>query len=421
MIAPAIELRGVGKRFRLPTAAGATSLKTAVVDVLRRRRLQADSFAALDDIGLTVAPGRTVGIIGRNGSGKSTLLKLIAGIYRPDAGTIRVQGRVSSLIELGVGFHPEFTGRENILVNGMLLGLSRREVLDRFHDIITFAELAEFIDAPVRTYSSGMYVRLAFAIAVHVDPDVLLVDEVMAVGDEGFQTRCHERIGELRRRGKTLLVVTHDPALVERWCDEAIWLDQGRVRAIGPPRKILDDYHREVKRPELTESTSPVVDAAPAAPAPTTGQRWGTREIEIVDVTLARAGSGRGAVFTADDPLTITLAYRVNQRVSDVVFGFAIHRSDGLCVYGSNTALIDLPIPDLGDAGEVSVDIQRLGLMPGEYVVDVATHAAAGRLYDYHSRRCQFSVRGTTGELGIVRMPHAWRFVPLGVVSRSAR
>ncbi len=227
------------------------TLKSALLTGSLVRHLRPDeSFRALDDVSLTVAPGATCGIIGRNGSGKSTLLKLVAGITRPTGGQVRVAGRVSALIELGAGFHPEISGRENVFINGVMLGLSRREIGRRFDEIVEFAELEDFIDAPVKTYSSGMYMRLGFAVAVHVDPEVLLVDEVLAVGDEGFSLKCLDKFAEFKRRGKTILLVTHALPMVERFCDEAVWLDGGRKRLTGDPRRVVQMYLADVEQAE---------------------------------------------------------------------------------------------------------------------------------------------------------------------------
>lgn len=242
----AIEVDGVSKRFRRKTIEPATTLKTAVVDLLRgrRRESRASAFQALRDITFTIQRGETFGIIGRNGSGKSTLLKLLAGIYRPDTGRIRVRGRVAGLLELGAGFHPEFSGRENIFINGIVLGLSKREVRRRFDNIVGFAELEAFIDEPVRTYSSGMYMRLGFAVAIHTDPDVLLMDEILSVGDEAFQRKCTEKLAELKRKDTTLVFVSHGLETVARWCDVVAWLDEGTIRQQGDPQKVIDLYRQ---------------------------------------------------------------------------------------------------------------------------------------------------------------------------------
>lgn len=240
----AIEVDGVSKRFRRKTIEPATTLKTSVVDFLlgRRRAPREPLFQALRGITFAVGRGQTFGIIGRNGSGKSTLLRLLAGIYRPDAGRIHVRGRVAGLLELGTGFHPEFSGRENIFINGILLGLSKREIRSRFDDIVRFAEFEGFIDEPVRTYSSGMYVRLAFAVAVHTDPDVLLIDEALSVGDEAFQLKCADKLAEFQREGRTLVVVSHNLRTVARLCDAVAWLDEGTIRQQGDPQKMIEAY-----------------------------------------------------------------------------------------------------------------------------------------------------------------------------------
>ena len=230
----AIALQDVTKIYRRFSGRQFATLKSALLQRSILRELSPnDTFPALQDVSFAVQAGRTFGVIGRNGSGKSTALKLVAGITKPTAGTVTVRGRISALIELGAGFHPEISGRENVFINGIMLGLPRREIELRFDDIVRFAELERFIDAPVKTYSSGMYMRLGFAVAIHVDPDILLVDEVLAVGDEGFTHKCLDKFAEFRRLGKTILLVTHSLSLVERFCDEALWLDGGRVRAHG--------------------------------------------------------------------------------------------------------------------------------------------------------------------------------------------
>jgi len=225
---PAIELVDVSKIYRRYGGRQFSTLKSALLSGDLARKLKPEeTFQALKNVSFSVPKGCTYGVVGRNGSGKSTALKLVAGITKPTSGTVTVDGRISALIELGAGFHPEISGRENVFINGIMLGLSKREIEQRFDQIVEFAELTEFIDAPVKTYSSGMYMRLGFAVAIHVDPDVLLVDEVLAVGDEGFTHKCLDKFGEFRRRGKTILLVTHSLGLVERFCDEAVWLDGG--------------------------------------------------------------------------------------------------------------------------------------------------------------------------------------------------
>src|SRR5215212_525302 len=250
----AIQLDDVTKIYRRYGGRHFATLKSALLQRSILRDLKPnETFAALQDVSFTVPQGSTFGVIGRNGSGKSTALKLVAGITKPTSGTVAVRGRISALIELGAGFHPEISGRENVFINGIMLGLSKREVQSRFDEIVEFAEVEDFIDEPVKTYSSGMYMRLGFAVAIHVDPDVLLVDEVLAVGDEGFTHRCLDKFAEFKRRGKTILLVTHSLGLVERFCDEALWLDAGRVKGSGDPKRIVGAYITDVERREEQE------------------------------------------------------------------------------------------------------------------------------------------------------------------------
>src|SRR5436190_11229785 len=227
------------------------TLKSALLSRSLVRDLKPDeTFAAVQDVSFTVPKGRTLGVIGRNGSGKSTMLKLVAGITKPTTGSVTVHGRISALIELGAGFHPEISGRENVFINGIMLGLTKKEITHRFDEIVEFAELEAFIDAPVKTYSSGMYMRLGFAVAIHVDPDVLLVDEVLAVGDEGFTHKCLDKFAEFKRRGRTILLVTHSLGLVERFCDEAVWIDSGAKQVEGDPKRVVGAYLTSVEASE---------------------------------------------------------------------------------------------------------------------------------------------------------------------------
>ena len=266
----AIELTNVSKVYQRYSGRQFATLKSALLQRSLLRDLRPDeTFLALSDVSFSVQKGSTYGVIGRNGSGKSTALKLVAGITKPTSGSVEVQGRISALIELGAGFHPEISGRENVFINGIMLGLTRREVQRRFDEIVEFAELQEFINAPVKTYSSGMYMRLGFAVAIHVDPDVLLVDEVLAVGDEAFTHKCLDKFAEFRRKGRTILLVTHSLGLVERFCDQALWLDRGRVQAHGDPRRVIDAYLTAVRslcsRVILLRDGSIAADEAPEA------------------------------------------------------------------------------------------------------------------------------------------------------------
>jgi ABC-type polysaccharide/polyol phosphate transport system ATPase subunit len=389
-----------------------------------------ETFPALQGVSFNVAAGRTYGIIGRNGSGKSTALKLVAGITKPTTGTVQVAGRISALIELGAGFHPEISGRENVFINGIMLGLTKREVARRFDEIVEFAELQEFIDAPVKTYSSGMYMRLGFAVAIHVDPDVLLVDEVLAVGDAGFTHKCLDKFGEFKRRGKTILLVTHSLSLVERFCDEALWLDSGKVRGAGDPKRVVGAYLTDVGRTEETELAKAEArvqeETAHEPSAPTAEElayvpedmmrvvegRWGSREVEITGVTLTGEQGEAAHLFQSGEPLRIHLNVRAHEPNTDFVFGIGLYSADGVTCYGTNTHLEEYTAEEISGDGEVIFHIESLDLVEGTYKLDVAVHKRDGYPYDYHRLLYTFRVKARTKELGVYRPRHTWMFSP---------
>ncbi len=397
-----------------------------------------ETFVALNDVSVTVPKGRTLGVIGRNGSGKSTLLKLVAGITKPTTGTIHVAGRISALIELGAGFHPEISGRENVFINGIMLGLTKREVARRFDDIVDFAEMGEFIDAPVKTYSSGMYMRLGFAVAIHVDPEVLLVDEVLAVGDEGFTHKCLDKFADFKRRGKTILLVTHSLGLVERFCDEALWLDAGRIKGSGDPKRIVDAYLTDIEQREEQElaagntraresATAAIVSpdepasavlpdnpveaaTAPADMFRATEGRWGSREVEIVEVSLV-GGDGQAAlVFQSGERLEIHIRLRAPLPIDDFVIGVGLFNAEGVCCYGTNTGIEELAGERLNGDAEAIFAIAALDLVEGTYKLDVGVHKEDGYPYDYHRLLYTFRVKSRSKEVGIYRPQHAWSF-----------
>ena len=436
----AIEVARVSKIYRrFSHKKQFATLKSALLSRSLIRNLRPDeTFTALNDVSLTVPKGQTLGVIGRNGSGKSTLLKLVAGITKPSAGTVKVNGRISALIELGAGFHPEISGRENVFINGIMLGLSKREVAERFDEIVDFAEMKEFIEAPVKTYSSGMYMRLGFAVAIHVDPEVLLVDEVLAVGDEGFTHKCLDKFAEFKRRGKTILLVTHSLGMVERFCDEALWLDTGRIKGSGDPKRIVGAYVTYVEKREENElaaadakarrgadaaivspdePASAVLPDTPMETATAAGDmfraaegRWGSREIEIVDVSLTGADGERAHVFHSGEALHVRLRLRAPVAMEDFVVGIGIFNAEGVCCYGTNTDIEELRAQRiLGDA-EAVFSIESLDLVEGTYKLDVAVHKLDGYPYDYHRLLHTFRVKSRTKDVGIYRPKHAWHF-----------
>ena len=416
----AIDIVSLSKRFKRATSAkraGYTTIKSSLLRVLFRRASgAAPQFThAVNDLTMRIPQGASMGIIGKNGSGKSTLLKLITGIYKPDTGSISVRGRVAALIELGAGFHPDFTGRENLFLGGVMHGLSREQIKERFDEIVDFAELRDVIDDPIRTYSSGMFMRLGFSLAIHTDPDVLLIDEVLAVGDAAFISKCKDKISRLRRDGKTLLLVTHDLEAVERWCDEVLWLHQGEVRDRGEPRRVIDHYRQFIEKGEELELLAAEGQEAAAAEPSSDGQaagpqRWGSREIEITALRMRGADGSERLLFHPNDPVDIELDYACRENLPQVVFGIAIRRSDGLLVYGSNTEIERVSMPVLGDRGRVRCRVRRLGLLEGSYQLDVAVHAPDGYPYDYHLGGVTFAVRSPFNELGVSALEHEWCF-----------
>jgi ABC-type polysaccharide/polyol phosphate transport system ATPase subunit len=390
----AIRAEHLEKRYRLRTGRAPT-LKELVL----RQMPPAEVVHALRDVSFTVERGQVFGVVGANGSGKSTLLKLIAGTAKPTSGTIEVQGRVSALLELGAGFHPDFTGRENAYLNASLLGLTRREAEAAMPKIEAFAQLGRFFDAPIKTYSSGMAARLGFAVAVHVDPDVLLVDEVLAVGDEYFQHKCYAKIAEFRGAGKTIVLVSHDIGLISRLCDRAIWLDEGRVAASGTVRDVATAYHLEVGERELRER----------ALRGEVGGRTGSREIEIASARVVDVDGAPKTLLEVGDAAAFEIRYRNKSGVTDAVFGVYVYRDDGTGIYGTNTMLDEVAVP-LREEGVVRFAMDALALLPGGYDVDVAATDRSDRHYDYHQKALNFRVVGSSREVGIARLPHRWEF-----------
>jgi ABC-type polysaccharide/polyol phosphate transport system ATPase subunit len=401
------------------------TLKSALLTGSLLSDLRPDqTFTALDGVSFEVPRGCTFGVIGENGSGKSTLLKLLAGITKPTRGTLRVDGRVSALIELGAGFHPEISGRENVAINGIMLGLTRRQVQERFDEIVAFAELERFIDAPVKTYSSGMYMRLGFAVAIHVDPEVLLIDEVLAVGDEGFTRKCLDKIGEFRRRGKTIVLVTHSLGLVEKMCDEALWVRGGRKADQGDPKRVIDAYLTYVaggeeallarEHGQVHDATAPLPERAPGQAPPDDGTyregRWGSREVELRGVRLLDARGHERHVYTPGESLTLELDVAAAREVTDFVFGLGLFTADGVSVYGTNTHIEEWRPRRIQGQARVRLRLDDLRLVEGTYLLDVAVHRRDGTPYDYHRGLYSFRVKSRLKDVGVYRPEHTWSF-----------
>ena len=392
-----------------------------------------ETVAALSDVSFEVRRGETFGVIGANGSGKSTLLKLVAGLFKPTSGTLRVDGKVSALIELGAGFHPEISGRENVVINGVMLGLTRREIERKLPSIIEFSGLSEFIDEPVKTYSSGMYVRLGFAVAVHVDPEVLVVDEVLAVGDEAFSRRCLDTIKEFSARGKTIFFVSHSLALVEELCDRVLYLSGGKVAGLAEPREMLAAYRLDVSAGEGTrlmaehavgqetfraEESAPVSGPAPAsaseagddleAPPAERARRWGDRSATIDGVRLLGAAGDERYAFRTGEPVTVEIEATPARPLSDFVFGVGLFTPEDVCVHGSNTEIDGFTPGGFDGPARVRLTLSRCDLGPGTYLIDVAIHARNGTPYDYWRGACRFRVDSARTEAGIWAPERSW-------------
>jgi ABC-type polysaccharide/polyol phosphate transport system ATPase subunit len=395
------------------------TFKSAIVKGDFFKSLKPDELVtALDDVSFKVEEGTTFGVIGENGSGKSTLLKVITGIAKPSSGQVTVQGKVSALIELGAGFHPEISGRENVFINGIMLGLSKKEIAEKFDDIVRFAQLEEFIDAPVKTYSSGMYMRLGFSIAINVNPDILLIDEVLAVGDASFVPKCLDRIDDFRRRKKTILFVSHDLATVERICDRVLWLKEGKIRALSQPKRAIDAYLQDIakKQKEDFESRQKEIELIATEEEMWNDERrearWGKREIEITRVKMRSPDGEEKYVFSPDEGMIIEMDVRSSSRIKDFVFGIGIFNSQGVRCYGTNTHSEDFEPQSIEGEGSVVCKIEKLNLINGTYYMDVAVHRKDGYPYDFHRNLYSFMISSFYKDVGIARPRHSWSFSP---------
>ncbi len=393
---PVITVAGVSKHYTL-TGSATRSLKTTILDTVRRRRAPHPVVKALDDISFTVRPGETLGIIGANGAGKSTLLSLLTGTIQPTAGTVQTTGTVSALLELGAGFHPDLTGRENVFLYGAIMGLSRRQMLDRFDAIVQFAGLREYIDQPVKHYSSGMYVRLGFAVAVEVDPDILLIDEVLAVGDVNFQRKCIAKIQEFRARGRTMLIISHDLPTIQSISNRILLLDSGRIMGIGLPETMVDQYQalaRERNRKGLE-------------------REWGTGEVLITKVEFLADDGTPTRTFHWGQPLRARVHYDARQAVKDPVFGFAVSDQEGRLVYGSNTQIEALPIERIEGVGQLTLNLDRILMAAGHYLFSFSVHSADHKTNFHRLDNCfSIDVESAKNFEGYCYMPSHWSREP---------
>ncbi|MDQ1439344.1 MAG: lipopolysaccharide transport system ATP-binding protein [Acidimicrobiaceae bacterium] len=405
MAVPAITVDRVSKRFRLYHEKY-TSLKERAIHF---GRVPFEEFWALSDIELEIAEGETVGLLGHNGSGKSTLLKCMAGILQPTYGEIAVRGRLAALLELGAGFHPELTGRENVFLNASILGMPKREIEKRFDEIVAFAELEQFIDNQVKHYSSGMYVRLGFAVAVNMDPEILLVDEVLAVGDEAFQRKCLERVRRFQKEGRTIVFVTHAADLVRQICDRAAVLDHGHMVGLGTPGEAVRSFREHLMQGERFEEVEQLGDASdegePEANRPPTQEEKRNLKVRLTEVRVEHPGAGERRYLLPGEPLAVRLAYNAVERVDDVVFGLAIHDVDGNLIFGSNTDFLGIEVGILDGPGVVTFETDAVPLLDGAYLLTIGIHSHDEvTVYDWREQRHQFEVMNPHKTAGGVYM-----------------
>lgn len=401
MSEPAIRVEHLSKVFKMHTERR-SSIKERVV---RGRSRSEGTFRALEDVSFEVGRGTTFGLIGHNGSGKSTLLKILAGVYRPSSGSVSVNGRVSALLELGAGFHGELTGRENIYLNGAILGIPRRQVESSIDEIISFAGIGEFIDSPVKIYSSGMYVRLGFAIAVTLEPEILIVDEIIAVGDEEFQRKCFDYLFKLRNQGTTIVLVTHSLGLAAELCDSAVWLDHGHMQALGSATEVIDAYLSQVNKREAAASEPTESRGADLL----SGSRSGSGEAQVTDVEFLDPDGGPARILLTGEPLTVRVHFTVSKPVSDASVSLGFVHENGVGIAGTNTrmhATVANLAPGLGHLDYV---FDSLPFLPATWRMSTAIRSHA-HTYDYLDKAFLLTVRAPAGEVeaGAVRLAGRW-------------
>jgi lipopolysaccharide transport system ATP-binding protein len=396
MTQPAIQVEALSKQYRL----GQTrTLRERLVGMLRGGGGEASSFWALRDVSLSLNPGEVLGLIGRNGAGKSTLLKVMSRITDPTQGQIMIRGRVASLLEVGTGFHPELTGRENIFLNGTILGMKRAEIKRRFDEIVGFAEIGKFLDTPVKRYSSGMYVRLAFAVAAHLEPEVLLIDEVLAVGDAAFQRKCLGKMGEVAQRGRTVVFVSHNMSAINRICQRALWLDQGRIKADGPTADVVQSYLSA----DVSRNSTVHFELSPE------------RDGQITAVEVLNPKMQPSHCVLADDPFSIRVSYRLSNPCRQYRVGIVLRLPDGTEVYGSASSDMTGRLWD-GAAGAhaAHMTIPAGLLSPGHYLLSCFLGQPPLRNLDHRENVLEFQVggdaRGLRGERwpGVIGLPIPW-------------
>jgi ABC-2 type transport system ATP-binding protein len=395
-VAAAIEIEGVSKRFRLYHEKF-TSLKERI---LHGGKVPFEDFWALKDINLRIERGESIGLLGHNGSGKSTLLKCIAGILRPTEGSITTTGRMAALLELGAGFQPELSGRENVYLNASILGMKRAEIGRRFDEIVAFAgeEVERMIDNQVKFYSSGMYVRLGFAVAINVDPEILLVDEVLAVGDEEFQRKCLDKVYQFQREGRTIVVVTHAPDMVRQICTRGAALDHGELVEVGDPNDVIRTFRERLMTGVYSVADVDDPDLVKSELSPL----W--HRVRITEVEVVYPEPGR-ETLRPGEPLQFRIGYEARSgEVSDIVAGIALYSSIGVMIYGTNSHLMGQELSPVSGTGVITFGIKDLPLLDGTYRLTVGLHNLGGLQYDHWEQQVLFEVEAPGKDIGVVRL-----------------
>lgn len=413
----AIEVNHITKHFKVYQDKG----NTLKEKVLFRNRRKYELREVLKDVSFQIKKGEAVGLIGHNGCGKSTTLKLLTKIMYPDSGTITMRGRVSSLIELGAGFHPDMSGRDNIYINASIFGLTKKEIDARVDDIIAFSELESYIDNPVRTYSSGMYMRLAFAVAINVDADILLIDEILAVGDTNFQSKCFNKLREIKRMGTTIVIVSHALSQIEQICERSIWIHDGVIRMEGAPcdvHPVYLDFMGQFRMRMIENHHSQGEDVVlPAEDGNGTevwrnGEkiRWGNGQARITGALAYGEDGKEKKIFRTGERIRMEVDYEVKEKVEDAVFGIGIYRGDGLHCYGTNTRIEQFPIFELEKSGRFTFTIEGLELLPGEYDINFTIEKGMGIPVDYYTKIMRIVVYSELNEAGTCRIRHTWNW-----------
>lgn len=404
----AIEVHNLKKKFKIYSDKG----KTLQERMMFRKRRRYEEHWVLNGISFEIKKGDAVGLIGHNGCGKSTTLKLLAGILYPDSGTVEMAGRVSSLLELGAGFHPDLSGRENIYINASILGLSRKEIDKRIEKIIEFSELNDFIDNPVRTYSSGMYMKLAFSVAINVDADILLIDEILAVGDINFQSKCFNKLMEIRNKGTTIVLVSHSPEQVERICTKSIWLEDGYVRMEGRTREVhksyLDYMNQKRKDKVLIDKANKEEIELIKKDEELMINRRGSGEARIIKVISVNGQNKEELCFEKGETIKFIISYNVKKKIPKAYFGLCILRNDGVRCYGINTRAEGLEHKVLEEDGAVTMSFPKIGLMQGNFSVDVTIEDQNGNTIDYFDNAVKFDIYMNEPGSGVTYLEHNW-------------